>query len=123
MNYIINTSNLIKWLNSERYIIPGIITEEDEKKWKWEISRNRFIDKLINVLKYDDIDELSSDLGCNDSISKLTGEKIKNMERLKSIHNQIKELERKRIEEEPRNINKLDSLYKVYYRLQEEVGK
>lgn len=56
-------------------------------------------------------------------MDKLTGEKIKNMERLKSIHNQIKELERKRIEEEPRNINKLDSLYKVYYRLQEEVGK
>ena len=56
-------------------------------------------------------------------MDKVTGEKIKNMERLKSIHNQIKELERKRIEEEPRNINKLDSLYKVYYRLQEEVGK
>ena len=56
-------------------------------------------------------------------MDKLTGEKIKNMERLKSIHNQIKELERKRIEEEPRNINKLDSLYKVYYRLQEEVNK
>ena len=56
-------------------------------------------------------------------MNKLTGEKIKNMERLKSIHNQIKELERKRIEEDPRNINKLDSLYKVYYRLQEEVGK
>ena len=56
-------------------------------------------------------------------MNKLTGEKIKNMERLKSIHNQIKELERKRIEEEPRNINKLDSLYKVYYRLQEAVGK
>lgn len=56
-------------------------------------------------------------------MSKLTGEKIKNMERLKSIHNQIKELERKRIEEDPRNINKLDSLYSIYYRLQEEVGK
>ena len=56
-------------------------------------------------------------------MDKLTGEKIKNMERLQSIHNQIKELESKRIEEEPRNINKLDSLYKVYYRLQEEVGK
>lgn len=56
-------------------------------------------------------------------MDKLTEEKIKNMERLKSIHNQIKELERKRIEEEPRNVHKLDSLYKVYYRLQEEVGK
>ena len=56
-------------------------------------------------------------------MDKLTGEKIKNMERLKSIHNQIKELERKRIEEEPRNVHKLDSLYKVYYRLQEEVNK
>ena len=56
-------------------------------------------------------------------MDKLTGEKIKNMERLQSIHNQIKELERKRIEEEPRNINKLDSLYKVYYRLQEEMGE
>ena len=56
-------------------------------------------------------------------MDKLTGEKIKNMERLKSIHNQIKELERKRIEEEPRNIHKLDDLYKVYYRLQEEMGE
>lgn len=56
-------------------------------------------------------------------MDKLTGEKIKNMERLESIHNLIKDMEIKRIEEEPRNINKLDSLYKVYYRLQEEVGK
>ena len=54
-------------------------------------------------------------------MNKLTGEKIKNMERLQSIHNQIKELERKRIEEEPRNINKLDSLYEVYYKLLKDV--
>ena len=55
-------------------------------------------------------------------MDKLTGEKIKNMERLESIHNQIKFLERKRIEEDIKNIHKLDDLYKVYYRLQEEMG-
>ena len=56
-------------------------------------------------------------------MDKLTGEKIKNMERLESIHNLIKDMEIKRIKEDIKNIHKLDDLYKVYYRLQEEVGK
>ena len=43
---------------------------------------------------------------------------------LEQIQFKLKELEeRKRIEEEPRNVHKLDSLYKVYYRLQEEMGE
>ena len=56
-------------------------------------------------------------------IDKLTGEKIKNMERLESIHNLIKDMEIKRIKEDIKNIHKLDDLYKVYYRLQEEMGE
>ena len=56
-------------------------------------------------------------------IDKLTGEKIKNMERLESIHNLIKDMEIKRIKENIKNIHKLDDLYKVYYRLQEEMGE
>ena len=56
-------------------------------------------------------------------MDKLTGEKIKNMERLESIHNLIKDMEIKRIKEDIKNIHKLDDLYKVYYRLQEEMGK
>ena len=54
-------------------------------------------------------------------MDKLTGEKIKNMERLESIHNLIKDMEIKRIKEDIKNIHKLDDLYKVYYRLQEDV--
>ena len=56
-------------------------------------------------------------------MDKLTGEKIKNMERLESIHNLIKDMEIKRIKEGIKNIHKLDDLYKVYYRLQEEMGE
>ena len=56
-------------------------------------------------------------------MDKLTGEKIKNMERLESIHNLIKDMEIKRIKEDIKNIHKLDDLYKVYYRLQEEIGE
>ena len=56
-------------------------------------------------------------------MDKLTGEKIKNMERLESIHNLIKDMEIKRIKEDIKNIHKLDDLYKVYYRLQEEMGE
>ena len=56
-------------------------------------------------------------------IDKLTGEKIKNMERLESIHNLIKDMEIKRIKEDIKNIHKLDDLYKVYYRLHEEMGE
>ena len=56
-------------------------------------------------------------------MDKLTGEKIKNIERLESIHNLIKDMEIKRIKEDIKNIHKLDDLYKVYYRLQEEMGE
>ena len=56
-------------------------------------------------------------------MDKLTGEKIKNMERLENIHNLIKDMEIKRIKEDIKNIHKLDDLYKVYYRLQEEMGE
>ena len=56
-------------------------------------------------------------------MDKLTGEKIKNLERLESIHNLIKDMEIKRIKEDIKNIHKLDDLYKVYYRLQEEMGE
>ena len=56
-------------------------------------------------------------------MDKSTGEKIKNMERLESIHNLIKDMEIKRIKEDIKNIHKLDDLYKVYYRLQEEMGE
>ena len=59
----INTENLIIWLDNQRYIIPdNIESDADEKRYKWELSRNRFIDKVINVLKYEDIDWLVSDL-------------------------------------------------------------
>ena len=36
-------------------------------------------------------------------MDKLTGEKIKNMERLKSINNKSKEIDRKKIKEEQKN--------------------
>ena len=55
--------SLITWLDNQRYIIPDDIeSETDEKRYKWELSRNRFIDKMINVLKYEDIEWLVSDL-------------------------------------------------------------
>lgn len=59
----IDTESLIIWLDNQRYIIPdGVESETDERKYKWELSRNRFIDKMINVLKYEDIEWLVSDL-------------------------------------------------------------
>lgn len=59
----IDTESLIIWLDNQRYIIPDDIeSETDEKRYKWELSRNRFIDKMINVLKYEDIEWLVSDL-------------------------------------------------------------
>lgn len=59
----IDTESLIIWLDNQRYIIPDDIeSETDEKRYKWELSRNRFIDKMINVLKYEDIEWLISDL-------------------------------------------------------------
>ena len=41
---------LIKWLQGEKYLIDNhstIMTEEFEKEHKWELSRNRMIDKTI----------------------------------------------------------------------------
>ena len=41
---------LVKWLNSERYLIDNrsdTMTEEFEKEHQWELSRNRMIDKTI----------------------------------------------------------------------------
>jgi len=41
---------LIKWLQSEKYLIDNhstTMTEEFEKEHKWELSRNRMIDKTI----------------------------------------------------------------------------
>ena len=59
----IDIESLITWLDNQRYIIPDDIeSETDEKRYKWELSRNRFIDKMINVLKYEDIEWLVSDL-------------------------------------------------------------
>lgn len=59
----IDIESLIIWLDNQRYIIPDDIeSETDEKRYKWELSRNRFIDKMINVLKYEDIEWLVSDL-------------------------------------------------------------
>lgn len=75
MSKHIDTESLIKWLKSEKY---GYLLEDkitwvnygdlndkfpyDEKNKTWELSRNRFIDKLIRVLNYEDIDTLVSDL-------------------------------------------------------------
>lgn len=42
---------LINWLNSERYLIDNkssIMTEIFENEHKWELSRNRMIDKTVN---------------------------------------------------------------------------
>ena len=41
---------LIKWLQSEKYLIDNhstTMTEEFEKEHKWQLSRNRMIDKTI----------------------------------------------------------------------------
>lgn len=43
-------TELIKWLQSEKYLIDNhstTMTEEFEKEHKWELSRNRMIDKTI----------------------------------------------------------------------------
>ena len=44
---------LIKWLQGERYLInhnSTDMTEEFEKKYAWELSRNRMIDKTIKKI-------------------------------------------------------------------------
>ena len=41
---------LIKWLQGEKYLIDNhstTMTEEFEREHKWELSRNRMIDKTI----------------------------------------------------------------------------
>ena len=41
---------LVKWLQGEKYLIDNhstTMTEEFEKEHKWELSRNRMIDKTI----------------------------------------------------------------------------
>ena len=44
---------LVKWLQSERYLINNksdTITEKFEKDHQWELSRNRMIDKTIQKI-------------------------------------------------------------------------
>ncbi len=53
---------------------------------------------------------------------KLTGLQIRNMELLEDLEKTIKELEIKRIENDPLNTNKYKELYKVYHRLLEGIG-
>lgn len=45
---------LIKWLQSEKYLINNnsdTMTEEFEKEYAWELSRNRMIDKTIQKIE------------------------------------------------------------------------
>jgi hypothetical protein len=44
---------LIKWLQGEKYLIDNhstTMTEEFEREHKWELSRNRMIDKTIQKI-------------------------------------------------------------------------
>ena len=44
---------LVKWLQSERYLINNksdTMTEKFEKEHQWELSRNRMIDKTIQKI-------------------------------------------------------------------------
>lgn len=46
-------SELIEWLNGERYLInhkSTTMSEEFEKNHQWELSRNRMIDKTIQKI-------------------------------------------------------------------------
>ena len=46
-------SELIEWLNGERYLIDHkstTMSEEFEKNHQWELSRNRTIDKTIQKI-------------------------------------------------------------------------
>ena len=71
----VNKDDLILWLNLQKY---GYLLD-DKKTWvnygdlndkfpyneedrQWELSRNRMIDKTINMLKYDNVSELVNDL-------------------------------------------------------------
>ena len=70
MNNLIEKDKLIKWLEGEKY---GYFLD-DGKTWinygglddtfpyneedkQWELSRNRMIDKIINLLLYEDIND------------------------------------------------------------------
>lgn len=70
----VNKDDLILWLNLQKY---GYLLD-DKKTWvyygdlndkfpynegdkQWELSRNRMIDKTINMLKYDNVSELVND--------------------------------------------------------------
>ena len=46
-------TELVEWLKGERYIIDtksDTMTEEFENAHKWELSRNRMIEKTINKI-------------------------------------------------------------------------
>lgn len=71
----IHKDDLILWLKGQKYgyllddkqtwVNYGDLNDEfpyDEKDKQWELSRNRMIDKTINVIKYGNISELVSDL-------------------------------------------------------------
>lgn len=45
---------LLEWLEGEKYLIDNksdTMTEEFENEHKWELSRNRMIDKTIKKIK------------------------------------------------------------------------
>lgn len=74
MEEYVNKNDLIMWLELQKY---GYFLD-DKKTWinygdlddtfpyaendkQWELSRNRMIDKTINVLKYENVSELVND--------------------------------------------------------------
>ena len=70
----VNKDDLILWLNLQKYgyllddkktwVIYGDLNDKfpyNEEDKQWELSRNRMIDKTINMLKYDNVSELVND--------------------------------------------------------------
>lgn len=70
MNNLIEKDKLIKWLEGEKYgyflddgktwINYGSLDDKfpyNEEDKQWELSRNRMIDKIINLLLYEDIND------------------------------------------------------------------
>ena len=70
MNKLIEKDKLIKWLEGEKYgyflndgktwINYGSLDDKfpyNEENKQWELSRNRMIDKIINLLLYGDIND------------------------------------------------------------------
>lgn len=46
-------AELVKWLQGEKYLIShnsNTMTEDFEKEYAWELSRNRMIDKTIQKI-------------------------------------------------------------------------